>query len=285
MSESQSCTASFVPLVPALIASAVRLSEQAGWNQLAGDWERTLRLAPEGVKVWTDETGEVRASYSVIGYGRRVAWIGMILVDTAWRGKGLGKLAFAGALEDARAAGYAVLGLDATDLGEPIYRKFGFAVCRPIARWGGILRSAAAPEGTPEIREGFSPELAKLDRDVCGEDRSLVLADLADHGGRLIRLEEDGRTEAYAGIRPGRNAFHLGPVVARSGDAAGRILDAAARVLGGRKVFADVFEMGSAAFAARGLEPMRQLQRMTLPLERDCLCRDGVWCAAGFELG
>lgn len=283
MSDSRSSTASFLPLAPALMASAVRLSAQAGWNQLAGDWERALRLAPEGVKVWTDETGEVRASYSVIGCGQRVAWIGMILVDTAWRGQGLGKLAFAGALEDARTAGYEVLGLDATDLGEPIYRKFGFEVCQPIARWGGILQPAASDE-TPAIREGFSADLAELDRASCGEDRSRILADLADHGGRLIRIEDEGRTAAFAGIRPGRNAFHLGPVVARSEDAAQRILDAAARELGGRKVFADVFEAGGALFATRGLEPLRQLKRMTLPRERDCLCGDRVWCAAGFEL-
>ncbi len=285
MSGSRSSTASFQPLAPALIPSAVRLSAQAGWNQLAGDWERALRLAPEGVKVWTDEAGEVRASYSVIGCGRRVAWIGMILVDAAWRGKGLGKLAFSGALEDARAAGFQVLGLDATDLGEPIYRKFGFEVCRPIARWGGILQTAAEAENTPEVRQGFSPDLAALDRDCCGEDRSPILADLANHGGKLIRIEEGGRTVAFAGIRPGRNAFHLGPMAARSEASARRILDAAARELGGQKVFADVFETGSALFAPSGLEPLRQLKRMTLPLETRCLSGSGVWCAAGFELG
>jgi len=34
--------------------------------------------------------GEVRASYSVVGHGSKLAWIGMILVDEAYRGGGWG---------------------------------------------------------------------------------------------------------------------------------------------------------------------------------------------------
>lgn len=123
----------FQPLCERWIASACRLSTRAGWNQNEEDWRRLVRVAPAGVKVWID-AGEVRASYSVVTYGRESAWIGMVLVDPDYRGKGLGKAAFLGALEEARASKAAVIGLDATDLGEPIYRKFGFKATLPLSR-------------------------------------------------------------------------------------------------------------------------------------------------------
>ena len=139
----------FEPLREEWIPSAFRLSIQAGWNQTEGDWLRLMNLPSGGVRVWRDQ-GEVRASYSLSGYGN-IAWIGMILVDEAYRGAGLGKASFRAALDQSQLLGFATLGLDATSLGEPIYAREGFQTIRPIVRWEGIFMKSSRKRGQERV--------------------------------------------------------------------------------------------------------------------------------------
>lgn len=274
----------FQPLGEDLVPSACRLSTQAGWNQQEDDWHRLMRLNPEGIRVWVD-AGEVRASYSVMGYGGRTAWIGMILADVAWRGRGLGKAAFAGALETTRAGGYSLIGLDATEMGEPIYRKFGFESIGSIVRWRGTLRAPEDRTGSRFLQRGMAPGILSLDAQSTGEDRTALLQDLA-RSADLFRIERDGETEAYAAVRPGRTARQIGPVVARSRRAFRNLLEALASVLPDEECLCDVLrEEAGPDLQALGLYPIRHLQRMTLPRQDGCLRGQAVWCAAGFEWG
>ncbi|HWL52495.1 MAG TPA: GNAT family N-acetyltransferase [Chthoniobacteraceae bacterium] len=275
----------FQPLHERWIASACRLSTQAGWNQNEEDWRRLARVAPEGVKVWVDG-GEVRASYSVVAYGRESAWIGMILVDHYYRGKGLGKAAFVAAMEEARARDVAVIGLDATELGEPIYRKFGFGITLPLTRWGGVLHPAenAASEGS--VRHGWSDQLPGFDASLSGADRSALLRDFARSDATLLYTETDGKLTGYAVLRPGRSAFHLGPVVADAPETFDLLLSEAASRLAGASVLCDAIDpAASASLERHGLLPLRHLKRMTLPEAPGCLCGPGVRLAVGFEWG
>lgn len=274
----------FEPLRPDLVPSACRLSTQAGWNQGEEDWFRLLRLSPDGVRVWLD-AGEVRASYSVVGYGGRVAWIGMILADRDYRGRGLGKAAFAGALETARATGYAVIGLDATDMGEPIYRKFGFKSLGPIVRWRGTLVPPEERADTPCLLRGMSPGVFRMDAENTGEDRAALLRDLGGSAD-FFRIEQHGETAAFAAVRSGRTARQIGPVVAHSPRAFCDLLRALAVTFPGEEVLCDVLrEDAVRELLALGLSPARHLQRMTLPQQATCLQGGNVWCAAGFEWG
>ena len=106
----------FQPLRTDWVESALKLSTQAGWNQVGADWVRLMNLREGGVKVLI-HGGEVRASYSILALGSDLCWIGMLLVDESLRGRGLGKAVFASALRDARS--WRTVGLDATALGSP----------------------------------------------------------------------------------------------------------------------------------------------------------------------
>lgn len=266
------------------ISSACRLSTQAGWNQTSEDWERLARLDQGNVKVWRD-SGEVRASYSIIGYGHHLAWIGMILVDETYRGRGLGKIAFQLALEDARADGFQVLGLDATDLGEPIYIRSGFESIAPIVRWQGTLRPIETHRKNAEFQRDLHPGVLELDFKCSGEDRSPLLRDLA-HTATLLSLGQEGKTVAYAAVRPGRTALQVGPVVASSPEHFAAIFDRIAEEFSGQDVICDLLKCdGNECLIAHGLQPLRHLKRMTLPAQSKCLSGDGIWCGAGFEWG
>lgn len=274
----------FQPLDEARLESAFRLSTLAGWNQTIGDWRRLVRLDPAGTGVWVDQ-GEVRASYSVTTYGREAAWIGMILVDPAYRSGGLGKAAFQIALDHARESGCRVLGLDASDLGEPIYLKKGFEAVCPVARWGGVL-AADTRTVTDSLQNGLHRGILELDARTTGLDRSALLADLAATDGTLLSRNHGGKTTGYAVVRPGRTAFHLGPVVACTDEDLALLLNEISAWLQGREMICDALsEATGSVLRSRGLAPLRHLKRMTLPLSAGCLCGPELRCATGFEWG
>src|SRR2546428_7229388 len=71
------------------IPAGMRLKEIAGWNQTPADWERFLDSSPKGCFAAESE-GQVVGTATTIIYEGRFAWIGMVLVDPAHRGQGLG---------------------------------------------------------------------------------------------------------------------------------------------------------------------------------------------------
>lgn len=275
----------FSPLSCELIPSALRLSSLAGWNQTANDWSRLVQLGSGGVRVWTD-AGEVRASYSVVGYGGRLAWIGMILVDPEYRGRGLGKGAFAAAIEQARSSGFSVMGLDASDLGEPIYRNHGWEAIYPIVRWGGLLQAPREHVEPMALTLGLHAGVLTYDRETTGEDRSTLLHNFALAGCRTISIQSGDQTVAYAVTRPGRLAIHVGPVLAASAEHFATLMKGIARIEAGKRVICDVLdERAEKVLRCLGMRPSRRLNRMTLPKVERCLSGEGIWCGAGFELG
>ena len=72
------------------VAAGMRLKEAAGWNQTEADWRNVLTLAPESC-FGIECDGELRATTTAICYGRELAWIGMVLTDPAYRGRGFAR--------------------------------------------------------------------------------------------------------------------------------------------------------------------------------------------------
>ena len=81
------------PVIRALtvedLGEALRLSTTAGWNQQVDDWRMLLRLAPAGAFAALVDACIVGTAIG-IDYGG-FAWIAMMLVDPAYRGRGLGR--------------------------------------------------------------------------------------------------------------------------------------------------------------------------------------------------
>ena len=74
------------------VGKAFPLSSQAGWNQTYPDWIRLLELNPDTCYLFR-MGNRVAGSTSLVTYGSDLAWIGMVIVDIAFRGKGIGKRA------------------------------------------------------------------------------------------------------------------------------------------------------------------------------------------------
>jgi GNAT superfamily N-acetyltransferase len=273
------------PLAEADLDDALALSTQAGWNQLRVDWERLLALDAAAVAGRVD--GEVVATATALGYDG-AAWIGMVLVEESHRSQGYGTRVFRAALEAARGT----VGLDATDLGVPVYRKEGFRAVRPITRWCGTpTASSAAVDVDVEPFEAAAV-VAGLDRTACGVDREALLSRLLAEAGTVGLLARAGdEIDGYAVLRPGREHAHLGPVVADDPGTVRALLGAAGArhdgsllvdALGEGAVDADGERGGT--LAAAGLSVQRRLTRMTRD-GTDPLGGPRTVAAAGFELG
>ncbi|MCU1258646.1 MAG: putative acetyltransferase, partial [Bryobacterales bacterium] len=167
--------------------------------------------------------------------------------------------------------GIETLKLDATAMGEPLYRSLGFVAEQPVERWRGEL--AGSGHG------GVRAVPNDLDLEAFGVDRTAILESIALRG-KVTALDA-----GFAMTRPGRVARYLGPCVARDQKAAEEVI--AMALSDGGLWYWDLLPRNAAAVsiaAEHGFAPVRQLTRMWRgkPLRgRD----EMVFAIGGFEIG
>jgi GNAT superfamily N-acetyltransferase len=280
-------TESFQPITvtAALLPQAQALSDEAGWNQNADDWQVFLRHG----EIFGVQAGEqLVATAAILPYGADFAWISMVLVTAEFRRRGLAKALMQQCLERLHAQHRMAL-LDATEAGEPVYRALGFATLARMTRWSGpggappgrralpaawapVLplpqaegeygfhehrRLAGAPNPLPQAEWEYGP----CDAAAFGADRSFLLDDFLARAGAGVW--SDGENAAV--LRPGRHAWQIGPVIGTPGGATSLLQQAIDAAPG--PVVIDVLDAGAgltAALAQRGFSARRGFCRMAL---------------------
>jgi GNAT superfamily N-acetyltransferase len=196
------------------ISAGMRLKELAGWNQTAADWSRFLEASPEGCFA-AEMEGKVCGTSATISFERRFAWIGMVLVDPEFRGRGIGTHLLERAIEYLDEQRIATIKLDATPQGKPIYERLGFAAEYEIERW--VLKQ---PQAEPtfagsnhlKLPAPNMGETLRLDREVFGADRGSLLRSLHDEAPDFAMATKDSTAlQGYCFGRRGSFADHLGP--------------------------------------------------------------------------
>ena len=210
------------------IAAGLRLKEIAGWNQTAADWERFLNASPQGCFV-AEVDGRVHGTVTTIVFENRFAWVGMVLVDPEFRGRGIGTALLEKAIEYLDTLKVLAIKLDATPQGKPLYEKLGFVSECEIERWT-LHRALSLKTTTDDLRAPLltklSPEVLETDRQVFGADRGSLLNSLHHDAPELtISVSSKGVLEGYAFGRRGAFADHLGPWMSKNADAAHRLLE------------------------------------------------------------
>ena len=286
------------PLTITDIPAAMRLSSQAGWNQLEADWKRLLDLYPTTcLGGW--ERDRLVVTGTLATYGTAVGWLGMLLVDEACRGRGLGGAVFDAMLACADELGIDCLGLDATDLGRPVYLKRGFRDTCAINRW---LRQPSKQiqdsEPPSRLTGGGKAIITHLTSPVVGwvnektqVDRTALLEHIQSEHGVTTQVMIGPKQEplGVAFIKPGRLADHVGPVVAETSADACDLLEGVIRsyTSSDRSLFIDALaEDGFENILGRmGFVVQRKLIRMMKPRPTLTLTTQHVFAAASFELG
>jgi GNAT superfamily N-acetyltransferase len=269
------------------IAAGMRLKDIAGWNQTGTDWERFLRASPEGCFV-AEVDGKVVGTATTMVYEGRLAWIGMVLVDPDYRGRGIGTELLEKTIDYLDAHRIPTMKLDATPQGKPIYARLGFAAEYEIERWE-LRRAAEAATAPAASAPAGLEEILRVDREIFGADRGDLLRSLDREAPEFtLMTSSPGHLTGYALGRRGSHADHLGPWMARDEASARDLLDRFLRCSGRETVFVDCLKENPCTrqlVRSRGFEFSRPLTRMyrgpnTHPGQPELLC-----AALGPEFG
>jgi GNAT superfamily N-acetyltransferase len=275
-------------MTPGDISSAMELSAFANWNQAIDDWRRVMQLNPKGCRC-IEDAGSVVATASLLPYGNRLAWIGMVLTRPEYRRRGLAKKLMEDAIAIAERGGIRTLKLDATDEGRPLYESLGFVVEQPVERWGREGAKSPVTNDEPVASasmekdldaEQISADLLHRDAESFGVAREKLLESLRSSG--RCTATADG----YVFSRPGRVAQYLGPCMADSEAAARQLI---AEHLQGHSCnwYWDLLPANSGAVRCAeglGFTRRRTLQRMRRG-EKINTNDAKIYAIAGFELG
>jgi GNAT superfamily N-acetyltransferase len=262
------------------IAGAAELSEQAGWNQTRDDWRMLIDMAPEGCLA-IEVDGELAATTTLLGYGRRLAWIGMVLTKMSYRGRGFARRLLTQALTLADEMRIETVKLDATDQGRPLYEKMGFRCEQAVERWSrpaSVHASSTALAGSDLPTEDWRI----ADHRAFGADRSELLERLARRSQPAVFIES-----SYLLTRPGRQTRYLGPSVCDAPGTARVLTERALRTAGSQDWSWDLLpgNRGAVAIARDlGFTSTRQLQRMVRGKQLHAR-EEAIYAIAGLELG
>lgn len=270
------------------IPGAMRLKHAAGWNQTASDWQRLLRLEPEGCFV-AERDGLVVGSTTAVRYGSEMAWLGMVLVLPEFRRQGIARALVQHALDWLDLRGTRTCGLDATSMGKPLYEEVGFAGTELIERWERPPEDKPSFGGRTSARcvATLSAALERIDREACNYDRSRLLRDLCKDS----TVAGASCPEGFAFGRPGSSAWFVGPCVAKNARAAASVLRATLESRQGQRVFWDFLPSNRSArklATELGFQPVRRLERMMLRGGESPTLHthsEEVYATAGFEFG
>jgi GNAT superfamily N-acetyltransferase len=217
----------FRDMTPADIAAGLELSRAARWNQTEREWEQFLRLSPEGCRVAVMDE-RVVGTVATARYEDRFAWIGMVLVDAAERGQGIGARLMAEGLDVLK--DMPSIRLDATPAGHVVYQKLDFVEEYRLSRMETVVSGAGLTlrrnPARPMTKDDL-PAVAIFDRHVFGADRRLTLEWMFDGAPEYAWIiEQRGQIAGYMFGRRGFNFEHMGPVVAHDQQTARSLVSA-----------------------------------------------------------
>ncbi|MCU0579354.1 MAG: GNAT family N-acetyltransferase [Desulfobacterota bacterium] len=270
------------------LPAALALSDQSLWNQNEHDWRRLLQSSPGGCfGAFSD--GRLVGTVTTVVYGTQLAWLGMMLVDPAYRRRGLGTRLMESALAHLKRSGVVAVKLDATPAGKPLYETLGFRAEGPVERWEGEGQRRGEVKW-PAWEERLLPSLYGFDRLAFGADRSNLLASLIADSPLtpLVALDAQEGLEGFALARPGRQAYYIGPLAARSSATALALFDEMLGRLPGERIYLDFNATGGSGvevLAERGLVKQRNLTQMALGPESPAGISPLLFGLAGPESG
>jgi GNAT superfamily N-acetyltransferase len=243
--------------------AGLALSRLSGWNQTEEDW--SLLLEPPSVFRAATLDDRVIGCAGAMVYGKRLAWVCMVLVDPAERSHGVASRLVGEVLE--RLPEVEAVGLDATPLGVPVYARLGFAPAGTLAR----LETRAPASGLPvpaRVRPILQADLADIllrDLEVFGANREPLLRRAWSAAPELAWcLGDPAAGPGYGFGRRGANATQIGPVVAEGDAAALDIVAASLARRPGERFFLDApaWTEWRSALARLGFQEQRPFTRM-----------------------
>lgn len=270
------------------IPGAMQLVLAENWNQTQVDWQMFLELNSNLCLVATYKTAII-GTVTAINYKNDVAWIGMMLVSKAYRGLGVSKSLLNTIIE--KLEGCKSIKLDATAAGIPVYKKLGFQEELEIDRmvttpFNSIINNRSR-DIVRVISENDLVELSKLDLKFFGANR-IDLFNFLKKKNKAWCLIRNECIVGYVFVRPGRNYFQLGPLMAETVDDALNLIEIILENNVGQSIVIDVLHdqfKFKERLASLGFSFQRSFVRMYLKNNSFAGLVNKQFLIAGPELG
>lgn len=208
-------------LTPRDLSACADLSEDRGWPREEHKW-RLLLTAGTGYGI-DDPGGGLVAACVVTEYGPRerphLGAVGMVLVAERHARQGIGRRLMRHVVS---AMGTTPLTLYATPYGRPLYEELGFKVTGRSEMLHGPF-TPGGPEPRVVTRAATAEDLGsilRLDEEVFGADRTLLITRLPAFSDLLRVAVDDGRIVGYAAAWPNMDTHVVGPLIARDTETA-----------------------------------------------------------------
>ena len=214
------------------IAYALRLTDQEMWGVARADLLRILKLDPRGSFIAARGSRRV-GLITTTRYGRKLAWIGNVIVDRNYRGAHIGQFLVQIALKHLQKSNVKHIALYCFDENVKFYRRLGFVRDAPFVR---LRRKSTRAASLAHMTHRTLPlrRILSLDRRVFGADRShLIRKVLRSKSGWYL-----SSSNSHLLVKESKEMCELGPWISskQSKAQAGEMLDLALRVTKGKPI-------------------------------------------------
>ena len=192
------------------------------------EWLEFATTQPACIPIVAEADGQIVGTGVGTASGA-VGWIGTIFIAPDRRGQGLGRAVTQAIIDRLGSAGCRSLVLVATSEGRRLYERMGFEVETQYRILQAIgLPPADQEDGVRPFEAADLPAIERLDREATGEDRAHAIRRLADGETAKVSAGPYGGIEGFVIRAP----WGGGATIARSADAAIRIITARRRAAG-----------------------------------------------------
>jgi GNAT superfamily N-acetyltransferase len=200
------------------IGNCMLLSDAEGWNQTEKDWKRLIDNPQNTCLIAVDEN-RIIGTATAMNYSNEVAWIGMVLIEKSYRGRGISKILLSHMLNQLESCNS--VKLDATPAGQPVYKKFGFQDEYIIYRMTNPALENFHPHKYgitfEPIRLSDIPEVTMFDASIFGAERSyLIYSLIRDYPNMAWLIRKNGNINAFILSRQRKIYQYIGPVFSSS---------------------------------------------------------------------
>lgn len=222
------------------LSQGFRLSQQVNWPHRLDDWEQALSLG-EGIVAQTESA--IVGCAVLWPWGEQRSTLGLVIVDAAYQGRGIGKCLMEGLLEKVPEGN---IRLHATEMGKGLYEKYGFKrQCTISQHQTAQLPAISAPElaANELVRPLQKHELTSLiehDFQSHGLYRPMLWQNLINSADIRV-LEKSGIIRGYMAIRQFGRGYVIGPLLADDECSAQKLFCYGARLLAGKFVRVDTY--------------------------------------------
>lgn len=190
-------------------------TQRVNWPHRREDWQQIITLA-EGVVA--EEHGEFAGCALGWRWGERAATIGLVMVNPAFRGRGIGKQLMQAIM--ARFPGY-TLRLHATEMGKGLYAQLGFVETGTILQYQTRALTTLPPLTLPAdttlraAQAADADALTACDWQAHGLHRPALIQQLLSAHRTVLLADAQQQVQGFASLRRFGHGWTIGPIIAR----------------------------------------------------------------------